>query len=275
MANYMKRERQVQIVQMAVEGCSIRSIERMAGCHRDTVMRHLIRVGNHCQIIMDEQMQSVRCQYLQLDEIWCYIGKKQKRVQPGDLGEFGDAYTFVALDQDTKLVPAFLVGKRDKGHTYEFVGDLASRIDGHVQISSDGWGSYPGAIQHHFNGRSAYGQIIKAFGASGDQSHRYSPAGLAGVRRIGLWGFPRARYISTSHIERQNLTMRMQMRRFTRLTNAFSKKLESLRAAVALHFAWYNFCRRHSAHDLTPAVAGAIASERWPITRLLPDWGSN
>jgi ABC-type histidine transport system ATPase subunit len=132
---------------------------------------------------------------------------------------------------------------------------------------------YPAAIEDHFNGRSSYGQIIKSFGQSGDQNHRYSPAGLSGARRVGLWGFPRARYISTSHVERNNLTIRMHVRRFTRLTNAFSKKLENLRAAVALHFAHYNLCRRHSALDLTPAVAAGIESEAWKVERLLPEWG--
>ncbi len=271
MANYLKRDRQVQIVQMAVEGCSIRSIERMTGSHRDTIMRHLVRVGQHCQWLHDEHVQSVRCQYVQCDEIWCYVAKKQRRILPGDSSDHGDTYSFIGMDQDSKLALSFIVGKRDEGHTYEFMADLAKRINGHVQISTDGWPSYPGAVMDSFNGRSSYGQIVKAFGG-GDSQHRYSPSSLAGARRIGMWGAPRFRYISTSHIERQNLTMRMHMRRFTRLTNAFSKKLENLRAAVALHFAWYNFCRRHSAHDLTPAVAASVAGEQWPIDRLLPDW---
>ena len=271
--NVLNRERQAQIVSMLVEGNSIRSIERITGTHRDTIMRLLVRVGDHCDQIMQDRMQGLRFQYVQCDEIWCYVQKKQRCVLPDDPAEYGSTFTFVALDQDSKLVPAYLVGKRDAQHTDDFIRLLSQRLKGHVQISTDGWTSYPGSIFEHFNGRSSYGQIVKDYRAfTTDEAHRYSPPSLSATRRIGLWGAPRLRYVSTSHIERQNLTMRMQMRRFTRLTNAFSKKLENLRAAVALHFAWYNFCRRHSAHDLTPAVAAGVASGQWPIERLLPDW---
>lgn len=217
-------------------------------------------------------MRGIRIQYLQIDEIWNFVAKKQRWVLPEDPEEYGDVYTFVALDQDSKLVPSFLVGKRTGPNTRRFMDDLAGRIEGRVQITTDGWFPYPGAVRNSFNGRAAYGQIIKNYaGGSFDVvSRRYSPPRLASIRRVGMWGLPNARYLSTSHVERQNLTMRMQMRRFTRLTNAFSKKLANLEAAVALHFAHYNFCRRHSAHDLTPAVMAGVASERWPVSTLLP-----
>lgn len=271
MANVLKREKQAQVISMLVEGASIRSVERITGVHRDTITRLLVRVGEHCQSIADERVRGVSVQYLQCDEIWCYVGKKQRRVLPGDSSDFGDAYTYVAFDQDSKLAVTYLVGKRDSGHTHEFIADTARRIDGRVQISTDGWAAYPDAVYESFNGRSSFGQIVKSYGGgSTDVSHRYSPAGLLDVRRVGLWGHPRSRYISTSHVERQNLTMRMQMRRFTRLTNAFSKKLANLKAAVALHFAWYNFVRIHRSLGMTPAMQAGIVSEVWTIDRLLP-----
>ncbi len=198
------------------------------------------------------------------------VGKKQRLCRPGE-SDKGDHYTFVAFDQDSKLAIAHLVGKRDEGHTYEFMGDVAERVDGHTQITTDGWPVYPGAVMDTFNGRSSYGQLVKSYGGgSTDIQHRYSPPGLLSVRRVGLWGFPRSRYISTSHVERNNLTMRMQMRRFTRLTNAFSKKVEILRAAVALHFARYNFVRLHRSLGMTTAMAAGVVSEIWTIDRLIP-----
>ena len=228
-------------------------------------------VGKHCETILDERMRGLRVQYVQCDEIWAFVGKKERRMIAGNSPEFGDAYTFVAFDQDSKLAICHLVGKRDDGHTYEFMHDLAARIDGPVQISTDGWPCYPGAVMESFNGRSAYGQIVKSYGGgSTDVQHRYSPPGLLDVRRVGMWGMPRSRYISTSHVERQNLTMRMQMRRFTRLTNAFSKKLANLKAAVALHFAWYNFVRLHGSLVMTPAMQAGIVGELWTIDQLLP-----
>jgi IS1 family transposase len=271
----MSPEKQRQIIVMLVEGNSIRSIERMTGCHRDTILRHLLRVGRRCQEIHDEMVRDVTCQYLQCDEIWCFVAKKQRRVTLNDPTDYGDAYTFVGMDQDSKLVISFLVGKRDDGHTYEFMDDLSDRLVGHVQISTDGFGCYAGAIQDHFDGNSSYGQVVKAYqGGTTDVKHRYSPPGISQARRLGLWGAPKWKYISTSHVERQNLTMRMQMRRFTRLTNAFSKRLENLRAAAALHFAHYNFCRAHRSLDgTTPAVMAGLASCRWRIDQLLPAWG--
>ena len=271
MANVLEREKQAQIISMLVEGMSIRSVERITRVHRDTIMRLAVRVGQHCQTILDERMRGLSVQYCQCDEIWAYVGKKQRRMIAGDSPEFGDAYTFVAFDQDSKLAICHLVGKRDEGHTHEFMSDLAARVDGHTQISTDGFPCYPAAVMNTFNGRSAYGQIVKSYGGgSTDVAHRYSPAGLLDVRRVGMWGHPRMRYISTSHVERNNLTMRMQMRRFTRLTNAFSKKLANLKAAVALHFAWYNFVRIHRSLGMTPAMAANVTGELWTIDRLIP-----
>lgn len=271
MANVLKRDKQILAITMLVEGCSIRSVERATGIHRDTIMRLLVRVGQRCQRLHDEHVRGVRIQYAQCDEIWCYVAKKQRRVVPGESSDFGDTYTFVGFDQDSKLAVSYLVGKRDEGHTYAFMDDMSKRVVGAVQITTDGWAAYPGAVMDHFNGRSAYGQLVKQYGGlATDSEHRYSPSRLTKARRCGMWGRPRMRYISTSHVERQNLTMRMQMRRFTRLTNAFSKKLDNLKAAVALHFAWYNFVRIHRSLGMTPAMAAGVASEMWAIEKLIP-----
>jgi len=271
-AYILKREKKIQVVRMLVEGCSIRSIERVTRVHRDTICRLLVRVGRHCASLHDQHVQNVDCDYVQCDEIWAYVGKKQRRMRDGDNGDFGDTYTFVGMDQDSKLVISYLVGKRDSGHTHAFMEDLAARTTGRVQITTDAWGPYPDAVMDNFNGRSAYGQVVKAYGGgTTDQVHRYSPPGLVTVRRCGMWGAPRHRYISTSHVERQNLTMRMQMRRFTRLTNAFSKKLDNLRAAVALHFAWYNFVRVHRSLGMTPAMMAGISPSIWTMNDLIPE----
>lgn len=235
-------------------------------------MRLGVRVGNHCQTILDERLRGLTVEFCQCDEIWCYVAKKQRRVIAGDSPECGDAYTFVAFDQDSKLAISHRVGKRDDVNTSEFMTDLATRIDGFVQITTDGWPAYPGAVRDSFNGRSKYAQIVKTYGGgTTDGQHRYSPSSLSSIRRIGMWGHPRMRYASTSHVERQNLTMRMQMRRFTRLTNGFSKKLANLKAAVALHFAWYNFVRIHRSLGMTPAMQAGIVSDLWTIDRLLPN----
>lgn len=272
MANILKREKQVQIIKMLVEGTSVRSVERITGVHRDTIIRLMVRTGHHCQTILDKHVRGVQVQYCQCDEIWAYVQKKQRKVVKGDSPEFGDAYTFVAFDQDSKLAISHLVGKRDAQNADVFMRDLSERIDGFVQFSTDAFQGYPDAIWKNFETRCTYGQVVKSYGGgSTDIRHRYSPAGLVDVRRIGLWGSPRRKYISTSHVERNNLTMRMQMRRFTRLTNAFSKKLANLKAAVSLHFAWYNLVRPHRSLDgITPAMAAGIESTIWSIDRLIP-----
>ena len=269
--NRIKPEAQATIIRMAVEGCSIRSIERMTGAHRDTIMRHIVRVGEHCRSLLDERMRGLTIESLQADEIWCFVGKKQKRVSPDDPCEFGDTYTFVGMDADTKLVPWFEIDKRDEPTTSEFVAELAERIDGRVQITTDGWGAYRTTIPRHFGPRADFEQIIKVYAESPDE-HRYSPAKVTRIQNHWVQGRPRSDRVSTSFIERQNLTIRMSMRRFTRLTNAFSKKLANLRAAVAMHFAWYNFVRIHSTLRITPAMAARITGSVWGIERLLPEW---
>lgn len=268
--NQLKPAKQEAVIAALLEGCSVRATERMTGVHRDTILRLMVRVGRACAEMMDETLRGLSCRYLQLDEIWCYVGKKQRHVRPeDDPRTLGDFWTFVAIDADTKLVPAHRVGKRDAATTRAFVRDLASRVEGRVQLSSDMLELYVNAIEEGFGADVDYGRIVKSYEAEPIGPGRYSPPKVISAEREIVMGAPRERFISTSYVERQNLTMRMQMRRFTRLTNAFSKKAENLRAAVALHFAHYNFCRVHRSLRVTPAMEAGIASRAWELGELV------
>jgi IS1 family transposase len=244
--NRVPLSRRVQIVNCLVEGNSIRSTERMTGTHRDTICRLLVEVGGGCAKLMDAQMRELPCRRIEVDEIWAYVGKKQRHMTAlDDPRRFGDQYTFVAIDPETKLVPAYCVGKRDLPTATAFITDLSERLANRVQLSSDALAAYVEATERAFGADIDYGQIVKFFEAEPVGRGRYSPPHVVGAERTVITGNPDQAKISTSLIERQNRTMRMSMRRFTRLTNAFSKKVENLRAAVSLHFAHYNFVRVH------------------------------
>ncbi len=276
MANVLKREKQEAVIRCLVEGCSIRATERMTGVHRDSVMRLLVRVGNGCEAAMDDRMQNLPCEQIQVDEIWAYVGKKQRHLKPSDdPRRFGDFWTFVALDPESKIVPAFRVGKRDLATATAFMGDVASRLANRVQLSSDSLAAYVEATEQAFGPYVDYGQIVKCYEAEPIGPGRYSPPHVTSTRRRAIVGQPAPDKICTSHIERQNLTMRMNMRRFTRLTNAFSKKVENLRAAVSLHFAHYNFVRVHQTLRVTPAMEAGVTGSLWSIGRLIDEAGSN
>jgi transposase-like protein/IS1 family transposase len=247
-----------QALKCLLEGCSIRSTERLTGLNRNTIMRLLIVAGEQSRKLMDVRMRGLRPRYLELDEIWTWVVKKQKRVRKGDPEEFGSQWVFVATDAETKLIPAFHVGQRLIGDTTKFMWDLYGRMaDSHrTQITTDGLHHYRGAVPMCFGLDADFAQLTKMFGDYGQfdtPDARYSPPRITGVISKVRTGDPDPDHISTSMVERQNLTMRMAMRRFTRLTNAFSKKLSHLKAAIALHFAYYNFCRVHSSLRITPA----------------------
>ena len=270
--NKLKSEKQESAIAALVEGASIRSVERMTGIHRDTIMRLLVRTGENCKRIMDEQMKGLTCERLQLDEIWCYVGKKQKQVGPFDnKAEVGDQWIFVALDADTKIVPSYVIGKRTSENAFALTEDLAARLTNRVQISTDSLRAYIEAVDISFGGNVDYGQIVKCYEADIQPECRYSPPKVVATKRSRIFGNPDAGHISTSYVERQNLTMRMSMRRLTRLTNAFSKKLENLQAAVAVHFAYYNFVRIHKTLKVTPAIAAGVTERLWSIKELLPE----
>lgn len=270
--NQLKTEKKLAVITALVEGNSVRSVERMIGVHRDTIIRLLHRVGSHCEQIMDEQMRNLKCRLIQADEIWCFVGKKQGHLTPEEKAfrwDLGSQYVFVALDPESKLVPVFEIGKRNLVTTTRFTLNLAERLSNHVQLTTDSYNAYDGAVDAAFGSKIDYGQIHKSYQTNGER--RYSPPDIVAVFHYVMQGKPQRHLISTSHVERQNLTMRMQMRRFTRLTNGFSKTLASLKAAVALHFAYYNFVRIHGSLGVTPAMEARVTRRLWNLEDLLPN----
>lgn len=258
-------------IQLLIEGTSIRSTERITGLHRDTILRLLVLAGERCIALLDTKLVNLPCKRVQSDEIWTFVGKKQRRVKDTDPEEMGDAWVFVAIDADTKLIPSFTLGKRTTETTDAFIGDLRSRLVNRVQLTTDGFKFYLDAVENHFGSEVDFGQIIKLYGSYGqhDTQARYSPGSITEVITKVRQGNPDPRHISTSYIERQNLTMRMAIRRFTRLTNAFSKKLDNLKAACALHFAYYDFCRIHQTLRVTPAMEAKLTDHVWTIRELI------
>ena len=268
---YVTAERAELAIQLLIEGNSIRSAERITGLDRNTIMSLLVKAGERCQSLMDSRMQNLTMKHIQIDEIWTYCGKKQRHVRKGDSPEVGDQWVFVAIDADTKLVPAFHVGKRHREDTRDFLWNLYNRIEGRTQITTDGLHHYTAGVPDAFGLDCDFAQVVKLFGEWGqhDANARYSPSPIVEVISKVRTGNPDPAHISTSYVERQNLTMRMAIRRFTRLTNAFSKKLANLKAAVALHFAYYNFCRVHSSLRVTPAMEAGLTDHVWELKELL------
>ncbi|HVA11854.1 MAG TPA: IS1 family transposase [Stellaceae bacterium] len=251
--------RRTQIIHSLVEGNSIRSTERLTDTHRDTITR-----------LMDERMRDVQSRRIQVDEIWTYVQKKQRHVtREDDTRRVGDQWIFVALDPDTKLVPAYLVGKRRRYDAVTFMADLSERLANRVQLSSDALRTYVDAVERAFGADVDYGQAVKFYEAEPIGPGRYSPPRVMSQEKTLIAGSPDHAHISTSLVERQNLTMRMSMRRLTRLTNAFSKKIENLRAATSLHFAYYNFARVHKTLRTSPAMAAGIENRLWSLEELV------
>ena len=268
--NILPIEKQIQIVNALVEGNSVRATARMVGVEHKTVLRVLLRVGENCARLLNERMRRLPCKIVQLDEIWTFVAKKEKRVTVDDNpAEVGDQYVFVSMDSESKLIPSFFVGKRSAASAWYFVKDLETRLANRVQLTTDGFRPYANAVEDAFGSNVDYAMLIKMYSESGQADKRYSPGEFVNALPIPVTGNPKPHLISTSHIERLNLTIRMQLRRFTRLTNAFSKKLENLKAALALHFAWYNFCRIHSSLRTTPAMEAGIADGIWELSDLI------
>jgi transposase-like protein/IS1 family transposase len=259
------------ILKLLVEGVSVRSIERITQVHRDTILRLLLLAGERCQKLMDSKMQNLKLRYLQIDEVWTYVQKKARRVKDDEPEEWGDAWIFVCLDEETKLVPAFLIGKRTASNTQTFLWDLYHRLAQKTQVTTDGFHHYWKAVPECFGTDASFAQLVKLYGEYGQHGTdaRYSPGPILEVISKVRSGNPDPEHISTSFVERQNLTMRMQIRRMTRLTNAFSKKLENLKAAVALHFAWYNFVRVHKTLRVSPAMEAGLTDHVWTMQELV------
>jgi IS1 family transposase len=265
--NRISINNQILILSSLVEGNSIRSIERITGVHRDTIMRVLVSAGKQALEIHDSYMNNLKSNLIQVDEIWTFVGKKQKQLTTDERyyekSEFGDQYVFVAIDAETKLVPVFQIGKGSYQVTSSFMSELQARIYTRFQLTSDSFKPYEKAVIRTFGTDVDYAQLHKIYGEESTGEKRYSPAGIKGIKLIPLIGDPKLEHISTSYVERQNLTMRMNMRRFTRLTNAFSKKLENLKHAVALHFFYYNFMRIHQTLRATPCMVAGLTNHIW------------
>ena len=269
--NTLANDKKCSVIASLLEGNSVRSTERMTGVHRDTICRLLVETGDYCADLMDGSMRNLHCGFIQADEIWCYVGKKDRHVRESDSPELGSQWVFVAMDEETKLVPVYTVGKRTEETTWYFINELAERISSRIQLTTDGFVFYNRHVEDAFGAEVDFAQLIKLYGQYGqhDADAKYSPSPIVEVISKVRIGDPDPKRICTSHIERQNLTMRMQMRRFTRLTNAFSKKLTNFKAACALHFAHYNFVRVHSSLRVTPAMAAGITDRVWDTKELL------
>jgi IS1 family transposase len=271
MSNKLSNESKSAAVSLLCEGSSIRSIERITGVHRDTIMRLGVRMGEGCKRIMDEKLTGLDSRIIEVDEVWGFVGMKAKTAKRSSSdGTMGDIWTWVALDAETKLVPTFAVGGRNQVTADAFIEDLASRLTHRVQISTDGLAAYQGAIERAFGTDVDYGTIVKTFSSAQlEEQRRYSPPEVVKVERMAVSGNPDADLISTSYIEKQNHTLRMHCRRLSRLTNAFSKKLENFKAAVALHYGYYNFVKIHKAIRCTPAMEAGVTTSPWTVANLV------
>ena len=270
--NKLPLARRAQILGLLVEGNSLRATSRLADCSINTVTKLLVDVGIACAEYQDKTLRDLPCKRLQCDEIWSFVYSKQKNVPADKRGEFGvgDVWTWTAIDADTKLVASYMVGARDAGTAHDFMQDLAGRLANYVQLTTDGLRIYLDAVEAAFPGGVDFAQLIKIYGPPPVQGHdrKYSPENFCGTRVNVVDGEPDETKISTSYVERQNLTMRMSMRRFTRLTNGFSKKIENHCHAIALHFMYYNFGRIHKTLRITPAMAAGVSDHVWSLEEI-------
>jgi len=264
-------DKKVAVVSALVEGCSIRSIVRTTGVAKGTILRLLEEVGTACAEYHDRTVRNVAAKRVQVDEIWSFVGCKQKNVTVEKLeaGICGDVWTFTAIDAETKLILGWLVGRRDAGCACEFLQAVQGRLSNRIQLTTDGHKMYLVAVPDAFGNQIGYAQLVKVYGNSAEGQTRYSPAMILGTTQADIIGTPDPEHVSTSYVERQNLNMRMQMRRFTRLTNAFSKKIDNHIHAVALFHMHHNFARVHQSLRVTPAMDAGISSHVWSIQEIV------
>ncbi len=258
-------QERAQILNLLVEGNSLRATSRIAGCSINTVTKLLAEIGEACAWYQDKHLRNLTCSKVQVDEIWSFVYSKQKNVPEGMEGEAGDVWTWTAIDSETKLVPSWRIGSRDGDTALEFISDLGARMANRIQLTSDGHKAYLEAVEQTFGDDVDYAQLVKLYGETTEGQKRYSPAACIGAKKSKVTGNPDLCCVSTSHVERQNLTMRMSMRRFTRLTNGFSKKVENHAHAIALHFMFYNFCRIHKSLRVSPAMAAGVSETLWSL----------
>jgi IS1 family transposase len=265
--NQLDATKQAQILSALVEGNSISSITRMFGVGKNTVARLLIAAGEACAKFQDQAIRNLPCKLVQCDEIWAFVGAKDKNLPTEKQGKFGfgSVWTWTALDAESKLICSWMVGNRSAEAAFAFMEDLAGRLSSRIQLTTDGYSVYANAVESAFGSDIDYAMLVKVYGESSEPEKRYSPAECIGSQRKHVTGTPDMKHVSTSYVERQNLTMRMGMRRFTRLTNAFSKKIENHIAAVSLHFMFYNFVRIHQTLKVTPAMQAGVTDRLWSI----------
>jgi IS1 family transposase len=259
--NALTTDRRSQIIRLLVEGNSIRSITRICDVSKNTVTKLLVDIGRACQQFHNEHVVNVKSERVQCDEIWSFCYAKQKNVTQDMPEGSGDVWTWTAIDADSKLIVSWFVGDREAGSAYEFMNDVAERLANRVQLTTDGHRAYLTAVERAFDNDIDFAQLVKMYGGSeggNDQEKKYSPAECTGCKKTRITGDPNPKFVSTSYVERQNLTMRMHMRRFTRLTNGFSKKVENHGYAIALHFVYYNFCKIHKSLSITPAMQAGL-----------------
>jgi IS1 family transposase len=274
--NRLSTEQRARIVGCLVEGNSIRATVRLTGAAKNTISKLLLDLGSACSAYQDRTLRNLPCQRVQVDEIWSFVGAKEKNVKPEHNPDYGDAWTFVAIDADSKLVPSWWVGQHTAGDAWELLSDLRDRLANRVQLTTDGHKIYLTTVPDTFAGDIDYAMLIKEYGntPADGPSTRYSPAPCTGIKVKKIAGSPDPAHIATSYVERQNLTIRMSMRRFTRLTNAFSRKLANLTAAVSLHFMYYNFGRPHQTltkrygTPTNPAMAAGMADHVWALAEI-------
>ena len=277
--NRLSTAKRVQILASLVEGNSLRSTSRMADVSVNTVTKLLVDLGKACAQFQDEALRNLSCQRLQCDEIWAFCYARDKNA-PEDkkwqFGFFGDVWTWTAICADTKLIPTWLVADRGPGSAWEFMQDLAGRLANRVQPTTDGHKVYLNAVADAFQSQVDYAMLVKIYGKdTSEPETRYSPAKCNGTKKEAKIGDADPDYVSMSYAERQNLTMRMSMRRFTRLTNGFSKKAENHAHAIAIHFMYYNFARIHKTPRVTPAMAAGVSDHVWPLEEIVGLLGSN
>ncbi|MCK5519420.1 MAG: helix-turn-helix domain-containing protein [Alphaproteobacteria bacterium] len=267
--NKLPTQKRIQILHMLCEGSSMRSISRVVGVSINTVSKLLVDAGEACESFHNETVRNVKAERVQCDEIWSFCYSKQKNVPNGKEGQAGNLWTWTAIESKSKMILSWLVGGRDSDTALDFIADLKGRLANRVQLTTDDHKAYLEAIEGAFGDDVDYAMMVKLYGKTDEGQKRYSPTECVGIKKTKISGDPNPHYVSTSHVERQNLTMRMSMRRFTRLTNGFSKKVENHCYALALYFVWYNFVRIHKTLKMSPAMASGVSDTLWSMEDLI------
>jgi len=268
--HYISNEKAAQIVALLLEGMSIRAISRITETHQGTILSLLLTMGKKCRSLFDSKVRGIRPNFVQADELWTFVHTKEAHLNPGDSGEWGDSYIWMAIDSESKMILSYLVGKRGIASANEFIKDLSERVTGRFQLTTDGYKGYLTAVEEHFGAGIDFAQLLKLYGATGgDGPEWYNPSKVTATVPITVTGSPKMERISTSHVERANLSVRTHLRRFTRLSLGFSKSLEHLKAAVSLYMTFFNFCRVHQTLRVTPAMQSGIADHVWTLAELV------